>query len=498
MKARIVSAACVLAVAACALASPSGAADAAPIAVTHHQVTVAGKPITYTATAETVTLHDSDGNPTAEVFTVAYTADGADRAKRPVTFVWNGGPGSSSMWLQMGSFGPMRVDVPSDATRPRPDAPLVPNADSLIDTTDLVYIDAVGTGYSRIVGKGAPTSFYGVDQDAKAFEQTITGWLRIHDRWASPKFLFGESYGTTRAANVVNLLEDDGVGVNGVVLLSSVLDFNALDNGQGPGEDYQYINFLPTEAAVAWYHHRVPGNPPDLTAFLAQVRRFAAGPYAEALMRGDLLDAGTRAAIVAQLHAYTGLDAAYIDRADLRLDPSRFEHELLHAQGELTGRLDGRYVGADLDRTADTGSYDPTSDDTLTDAFVTDFSRYVQDDLRYKADRPYLGTNYSVVLAHWNYRRTNSLLAPNVAGDLRAAIVKNPYLHVFSANGYFDLATPFFGTEYTINHLDLPPALRRNITFGYYLSGHMVYLNGEARRALRADLLTFYREAMVR
>jgi carboxypeptidase C (cathepsin A) len=473
--------------------APAG--PAAPTGITHHEIMLNGKPFAYTATAGTVTLHDADGNPTAEVFTVAYTAEGANR---PVTFVWNGGPGSSSMWLQMGSFGPMRVDVPSDARRPRPDAPLVPNADSLIDTTDLVFIDAVGTGYSRIVGKGSPAMFFGIDQDARAFEGAIVGWLTQSDRWASPKFLFGESYGTTRAANVVNLLQNAGVGVNGVVLLSSVLDYNALDNGQSPGEDYQYISFLPTEAAVAWYHHRVAGNPSDLTAFLADVRRFASGPYAQALMRGDALDTATRATIVAKLHDITGLDAAYIARADLRLDPARFEHELLHTSGEITGRLDGRYVGDDLDRTADSPSYDPTSDDTLTDAFVTNFSHYVRDDLNYKVDRPYLGTNYGVVNAHWNFRRTNSLLAPNVAGDLRAAMVKNPYLHVFSANGYYDLATPFFGTEYTLHHLGLPPALRGNISYGYYQSGHMVYLNGEARRALKADLTTFYREAMGR
>ncbi len=485
-------------------ASPAATPTAAPAAatagaaaITHHQITVDGRPIAYTAKAANIILRDADGNETAQIFTVAYLADGADPRARPVTFVWNGGPGSSSMWLQIGSFGPMRVAVPSNATPPLPGTPLLPNADSLLDTTDLVYIDAPGTGYSRLTGKGTPAMFYGVDQDARAFDQIIRNWVTENGRWGSPKFLFGESYGTTRAANVVNLLQNDGMAIDGVILLSSVLDFNALDDGGGPGEDLQYMAFLPTEAAVAWYHHAIPGNPPDLGRFMDEVRAFAGGAYADALMRGDQLDAATRRAIVAKLHAYTGLDPAYIDRADLRLDPGRFEHELLHRAGLTTGRLDGRYQGVEIDRTADSSQYDPTSDDSLTDAFVANFSRYVHDDLDYRVDRPYLGTNYGVVGRNWKLRRTRSILAPNVAGDLREALIKNPYLRVFSANGYFDLATPFYGTEYTLGHLGLPANLRSHIEYGFYPSGHMVYLNDEARRALKADLLRFYHEATV-
>ena len=478
-------------------AIPAAAADPQP-AITRHSVTLGGRAIAYTAKAGTITLKNDAGEPIADVFSVAYTADGADARTRPVTFIWNGGPGSSSMWLHMGSYAPVRVDVPSNGVAPRPDAPLVPNADSLLDTSDLVFIDAIGTGYSRITGKGDGKMFFGIDEDAKAFTSFIRDWLGENNRWSSPKFLFGESYGTTRAANVVNRLQNAGVGVDGVVLLSSVLDYNALDNNQGPGEDEQYVSFLPTEAAVAWYHHKVAGNPPDLARFLEGVRTFAGGPYAQALMRGDQLDAATRAGIVAKLHDYTGLDAAYVERANLRIDPSRFEHELLHATGEITGRLDGRYQGYEEDRTGDSASYDPTSDDTLSDAFVSDFSHYVRNDLNYKADRPYLGTNYGLVGAHWNFRRLDHRpVAPNVAGDLRNALIKNPYLHVFAANGYYDLATPFYGTEYTLAHLGLPQALRPHITYGYYPSGHMVYLNGEARHAFKTDLARFYREAMV-
>lgn len=475
--------------------SPSPAAAVDATATTHHTVTVGGRPIAYTARAGTIALHDANGDETARMFSVAYTADGADPGSRPVTFVWNGGPGSSTMWLHMGSFAPLRVAVPSDGTAPAPGTRLGPNAESLIDTTDLVFIDAVGTGYSRITGKGTPKMFYGVDEDAQAFATFVRDWATENDRWGSPKFLFGESYGTLRAAITVDRLQRSGMAINGVVLLSSALDFNALDSGQGPGEDQQFINVLPTEAAVAWYHHRVAGNPPDLARFVDEVRGFASGPYADALMRGDGLDAATRRAIVAKLHVYTGLDEAYIERANLRIDPSRFEHALNGRAGIATGRLDGRYQGPELDRTGDTTAYDPTSDDALTGAFNAAFNRYVRDDLNYRSDRPYLPTNYPVVGRHFNYRRTNTIVAPNGARDLRAALTKNPYLRVFSANGYFDLATPFYGTEYTLNHLGLDPSLRSHVEYGFYPSGHMIYLNDDARRALKSDLVRFYREA---
>ena len=482
-----------------ALASlrPVTAADPTP-AVTQHSVTVGGKAIAYTARAGTIVLRNADNEETARVFSVAYTVDGASPRTRPVTFMWNGGPGSSTMWLHMSSYGPMRVAAPSNATPPAPGTPLLPNPDSLIDVSDLVFVDAVGTGYSQITGKGTSKTFFGIDEDAQAFEQFIRAWVTDNGRWSSPKFLFGESYGTMRAAAVVDRLQRSGMAINGVVLLSSAIDYNALDNGQGPGEDYQYVGFLPTEAAVAWYHHKVAGSAPNLAAFIDDVRAFAIGPYADALMRGDELDASARKGIVAKLHDYLGLEPAYIDRANLRIDPSRFEQVLLGDRGAATGRLDGRYQGPELDKTADSSSYDPASDDLLTDAMVGAFSRYVRDDLAYRVDRPYLGTNYAVVARHWNFRRTNSILAPNSARDLRSAMTKNPYLRVFAASGYYDLATPFFGTEYTLNHLGLDPSLRSHIEYGFYPSGHMVYLNDEARRSLKTDLVRFYREATVR
>ncbi|GAC1659465.1 MAG: peptidase S10 [Candidatus Elarobacter sp.] len=491
------AAASLFACGALAAARPASAADPVP-AVTHHTLTVAGRAVAYTARAGTSVLRDAAGDEIARVFAVSYAADGGDPRTRPVTFVFNGGPGSSSMWLHLGSYGPMRIAVPSNATAPAPGTPLLPNPDSLIDVTDLVFIDAIGTGYSQITGKGTPKTFFGIDEDAKAFHEIIRDWTTENGRWASPKFLLGESYGTMRAAAVVDRLQRGGMAFNGIVLVSSAIDYNALDNGQGPGEDYGFINVLPTEAAVAWYHKKVAGNPPDLARFVDEVRTFARGPYADALMRGDTLDTGTRRAIVAKLHAYTGLDEVYIDRANLRLDPGRFEHVLLGDAGAATGRLDGRYRGPELDRTNDSTSYDPASDDLLTDAFVGTVSRYVRDDLGFRVDRPYLGTNYSVVGRDWNFRRTRSIVAPNGARDLREAMTKNPFLRVFAANGYYDLATPFFGTEYTLQHLGLDPSLRSHVEYGFYPSGHMIYLNDEARRALKADLVRFYREATAR
>ncbi|MEA2689991.1 MAG: hypothetical protein QOD51_2598 [Candidatus Eremiobacteraeota bacterium] len=489
------AAAALLVCAALAAARPAAAADP-PAAVTHHAITIGGKPIAYTARAGTTPLRNADGDEIARVFAVSYTADGADPRTRPVTFFWNGGPGTATMWLHIGSYGPVRVAVPSDAALPAPGTPLVPNPESLLDVSDLVFIDAVGTGYSQITGKGTPKTFYGVDEDAKAFDGIIRAWTTDNDRWASPKFLFGESYGTLRAATVAPRLQADGMAVNGIILLSSALDYNALDIGQGPGEDYQYVAFLPSLAAVAWYHHALSPAPPDLDRLLADVRSFAIGPYADALMRGDALDATTRRAILAKLSAYTGLDETYIDRANLRIDPSRFEHVLAASRGIVIGRVDARYQGPELDRTGDSASYDPSFSHAMTDVYVSAFSRYVRDDLAFKVERPYIGG--ARVGDQWNFRRTNSIVAPNGARDIRDAMTKNPYLRVFSVNGYFDLATPFFGTEYTLNHLGLDPSLRSHLSYGFYRSGHMIYHNDDARRALKADLVRFYREATAR
>ena len=507
MRSLIISAFAVLAFAcgqvapANAQASPAPAPSFRPVpgvkdAVTHHTIAIGGRRIAYTARAGTILLRDAEHEPTASMFYVAYTADNTDARKRPVTFLWNGGPGSSTIWLHMGSFAPVRVQVPKNATQPGLNPPLVDNESSLLDASDLVFVDAVGTGWSTLVARGKATDYYGVDEDAKAFTQFIERWATRNGRWQSPKFLFGESYGTTRAANVVNLLQTDGMAVNGVVLLSSALDYNFLPIRNGPGEDLAFIGYLPTEAAVAWYHHKAAGNPPDLARFLAEVRAFAGGPYAAALLKGDNLDAATRAQTVAKLHAYTGLSEKYIEAANLRVNPNRFQEELLRAEGRNVGRYDGRYSGDESDPNGTFPSYDPS--DTMTAAaFVTAFNHYAHDVLKYRDERPYDVLDFRVNGA-WKYMRGEDASAVSTVPDLKAAITQNPSLHVLSANGYFDLATGFYGTEYLLNHMGLNAEQRKRLHYSYYASGHEVYLNHDSLVQFKADLLQFYREAGAR
>ncbi|HTW82536.1 MAG TPA: hypothetical protein VMD91_00555 [Candidatus Sulfotelmatobacter sp.] len=467
-----------------------------PDAVTHHTIVLDGKRIAYTARAGTILLRDDEGRPTASVFAVSYTADGADARTRPVTFFWNGGPGSSTIWLHMGSFGPVRVAVPKNAAQPAAVGTLVDNESSLLDTSDLVFVDAVGTGWSELVGKATTKDFYGVDEDANAFKQYVERWLTANGRWSSPKFLFGESYGTTRAANVVNKLLDDGVACNGVVLLSSALDFNFLPLGQGVGEDYAYIGYFPSEAAVAWYHHRVPGKPPDLITFVNRARAFAGGPYAAALRRGDTLDPATRAQIIAQIHDFTGLSTSYIDAANLRLDPNRFQAQLLRGSDQNIGRFDGRYIGREIDPNTTNPSFDPS--DTMTSAaYVSAFNHYAHDVLGYRSQRPYDVVDFTVNQA-WKYQRGEDSNAPSVVGDLQAAIAKDPTLHVLSANGYFDLATGFYGTEYLLQHMNLDAAQQRQVQFVYFRAGHEVYLNHDALVEFKRYLVGWYKNALER
>jgi carboxypeptidase C (cathepsin A) len=464
--------------------------------VTHRTIVAGGRRITYIARAGTILLKDKDNDPAASMFYVAYTADGTAARTRPVTFFWNGGPGSSTIWLHMGSFGPVRVDVPKNATQPAPAPALRDNDATLLDTSDLVFVDAVGTGWSTIVARGKTEDYYGVDEDAKAFSQFVQRWITRNGRWQSPKFLFGESYGTTRAANVANLLQNDGVALSGIVLLSSALDYNFLPIVNGPGEDYAYIGYLPTEAAVAWYHHKVAGNPPSLPAFVNEVRGFAGGPYAQALLRGDTLDAATRAQIVAKLHAYTGLDPKYIEAANLRINPNRFEQELLRSEGRNVGRYDGRYTGPAIDRNAAFVDYDPS--DTMTSAaYVAAFNHYAHDVLRYRDDRPYDVLDVNVNRS-WKYQRGTDPTAVSVVGDLQSVLVQNPSLHVLSANGYFDLATSFYSTEYLLNHMALNPEQHKRLHFAYFNAGHQVYLNHDALVQFKAELLRFYQTAAPR
>jgi carboxypeptidase C (cathepsin A) len=461
---------------------------------TQHSVSIGGRTIKYTATAGTLIIRDDKGEPQASVFYVAYTLDGAKADKRPVTFLYNGGPGSSSMWLHMGSFAPMRIETASpEATSPAP-YHLVPNSDSLLDKTDLVFVDAVGTGYSRPLGKATGKDFWGVDQDISAFSRAIQRYVSVNQRWNSPKFLYGESYGTTRSAALVDALQEKGMTFNGVILMSSILNYGI----RIPGYDELFAGYLPTYAAAAWYHNKIPNKPADLKTFVDQVRAWANGPYAAALAQGQNLPAAEVDAVANQLAAYTGLSVEYVKEANLRIEPSRFRKELLRDQRLTLGRYDSRFTGTDPDAAGETPDYD-ASDAGISGAFVSAFHDYVDKELNYHTDLDYRPT-FGDINKDWDWKhKAADVMRPlplaYVAGDLAHAMRTNPNLKVLSVNGYYDFATPFSITEFDLAHMNLDPSLRGNLQFLYYPSGHMIYLNTDALKQLKTDVSHFYDHA---
>ncbi len=478
--------------------------DAKPVeraSVTHHEITVNGKSLHYTATAGTLLIRNEEDKPYGSIFYVAYTADGAGGAadaKRPVTFLYNGGPGSASLWLHMGSVGPVRVVTASPAATGSGPYQLVPNDYTLLNTSDLVFIDAPLTGYSRGVGKATNKDFAGVDPDLKAFAKFIERYLTVNQRWNSPKFLFGESYGTTRSAGLSAVLQEDGVQLNGIVLLSSVLNYY---RARAAGMDLDSFN-LPSYAAIAWYYKKVDGATgtadDGMKAFVEQARSFAAGDYAAALAKGDTLSAAETDAIAGKLSRFTGLSVTYLKEAKLRIAPSRFRKELLRDQGDILGRYDARFEGTDYDNAGEIPSYDP-SDTGIGGAFVSTLHDYLARELNYESTDEYRQSANTIGEWDWHHKAAGSRYAdqmPDTAIDLADTMRKNPKLKVLSANGWFDLATPFFGTEYDVSHVMLAPALQKNVRFTYYPAGHMVYLNVEALKEMRHDLDGFYASAL--
>ena len=485
------------------------AGDATPIppetnSVTDHELTLDGKALRYNATAGNLLITDEEEKPYGSIFYVAYTLAGvSDLRTRPVTFLYNGGPGSASLWLHMGSVGPMRVVTSSpEATAPGA-YQIVPNQYSLLDKTDLVFVDAPGTGFSRPVGKATIRNFAGTDQDVQAFSKFIERYVSVNRRWNSPKFLFGESYGTTRSAALADALENDGVAVNGVVLMSTILNYFT----QAPGSDAIFIGNMPSYAAIAWHYEKVQHKGKDLTAFLNEVRTFARGPYSEALAQGHNLPQAQFDAMAAKVAGYTGLSEQFVKEANLRISPVRFRKELMRDQRMILGRYDARFEGTDIDAAGENPGYDPSSTG-ITGAFVSAFHDYLDRDLKYTSKETYFprGPN---VNQNWDHThrppatggagggqgQPQPLRDAYVAGDLADAMRKNPHLRVFSVNGLFDLATPFFITEYDLGHMELEPKLRQNIEFAYYPSGHMIYLNVEALKQLKTDLAAFYTRA---
>lgn len=461
---------------------------------TQHSARIAGHTLRYTATAGTVIIRDDKNQPQASVFYVAYTVDGGKPGQRPVTFLYNGGPGSSSLWLHMGSFAPLRIRTDSPAATAPPPYELVPNDDSLLDKTDLVFIDAVGTGYSRMMGKASGKDFWGVDQDIDAFGRAIQRYVSLNHRWNSPKFLYGESYGTTRSAALVDALQNKGMAFNGVILMSSILNYGI----RIPGYDESYIGYLPSYAAAAWYHSKIANKPADLTAFIDEVRRFARGPYAAALAQGQNLPADQRDAVAKQMAVYTGLPLQYILDANLRVDPSRFRKALLRDRRLTLGRFDVRFTGTDPDAAGERPEYD-ASDSGISGAFVSAFHDYLDRQLDYHSKLDYRPT-YGEINKQWDWKHKvagsrQPLPLAYVAGDLAHAMRTNPGLKVLSVNGYYDFATPFAITEFDLAHMNLDPSLRGNLQFVYYASGHMIYLNTDALGQLKRDLARFYDHA---
>ncbi|HEY5712581.1 MAG TPA: peptidase S10 [Allosphingosinicella sp.] len=462
--------------------------------VSRGAVTVRGARIAYTATAGTLTIRDDDGKPTASVFYTAYTRDGSAPGSRPVTFFYNGGPGSATVWLHMGSFAPVRVTTGNpEYIRPAPYG-FGANPDSLIDATDMVFVDAIGAGWSRPLGEKTGRDFWGVDQDADAFARAVQRYVTMNNRWSSPKYLFGESYGTLRNGAVAAVLEQRGLSLNGVVYLSTIMNYGV----RQPGYDQNYLTLLPSYAATAWYHNRIQNRPADLDAFLAEVRAFTTGPYAAALSRGSSLPDNEARDIAQRLSAYTGISADYILRADLRLDLPRFSTELLRNRRLVTGRLDSRYLLTPADANADAPPDDPAST-AISGAFISSFMDYSARTLGYRSDMPYKVTARGEGW-EWDWRHRppgerNPQTSPNTAVDLAWTMRTNPYLRVLFLNGYYDMATPFFGAEFDVNHMLLNEQLRRNVDFRYYQSGHMIYLHPEALARMHDDLAAWYRDS---
>lgn len=478
------------------LAAADKTAEAAPqelTSVSKRTVTIDGQRVAYTATAGTIHLKDAKGQPRAEVFYIAYTRDGVgDVKRRPVTYTFNGGPGSSSVWLHLGTFGPRIVRF-ADAEAPAP-APygFQDNAHSLLDVTDLVFIDPVGTGYSRALGDAKDTDFHGVKEDVESVGEFIRLWTTRNGRWQSPKFLAGESYGTTRAAALVNHLQNtSGMAFNGALLVSSILNFQTARFDTG--NDLPYITFLPTYAATAWYHGALADKPATLEPWLSEVREFARGEYAAALMQGNRLDAAGRMRIATRVAQYTGLDAAFVLQANLRVDIGRFTKELLRERRRSVGRLDSRYLGIDEDAAGERMDHDPSLT-AIMGPYTAAMYDYLRGELGVREERKY---NILTGLGgKWNWGDQGSGGGfVNVAADLREAMSKNPHLKVHVANGYYDLATPFFATEYTFEHLGLEPALEGNLSMSYYPAGHMMYVQEASLIRLKQELAAFIRRA---
>lgn len=466
------------------------------VSVTHHTLLLDGKELRYTATAGTLLLKVEDEakgeKPKAAVFYIAYTLDEVDDpSRRPITFSFNGGPGSSSVWLHLGLLGPRRVRMDEEGRPFPPPYRLVDNEFSLLDRTDLVFIDPVSTGYSRAVPGEKAEEFHDIQKDVQSVGEFIRLYTTRNQRWASPKFVIGESYGTTRAAGLSGFLQQQyGMYLNGILLISVVLNFQTLDFN--PGNDLPHVLFLPTFTATAWYHHKLEAElQADLGKTLAEVEAFALNEYTLALVQGAALPEAQRKQIAARLARYTGLSEKYIQQTGLRINIYRFCKELLREQGQTIGRLDSRFTGVDRDSAGELNEFDP-SYAAIQGTYTATFNHYVRSELKFESDLPY--EILAPLYQKWKYETYQNRYV-NVAETLRQAMAVNPALKVFVANGYYDLATPYLATRYTLNHLGLDGSYLENVTVKDFPAGHMMYIHLPSLSQLRDDLVAFLGQA---
>lgn len=462
--------------------------------VTKHQTTINGQTFSYTATTGYMTLKDESGKAKANIFYIAYTKDGvSDISKRPVTYTFNGGPGSASVWLHMGCIGPKRILMSDKGESLAPPYKYVNSEYSWLDKTDLVFIDPVNTGYSRAAQGEDEKQFLGYTGDIESVGEFIRLYTVKYGRWASPKFLAGESYGTTRAAGLSGYLQDKfNMYINGVALISSILNFQTARFEKG--NDLPYPLFLPTYTAMAWYHKKVaPEYQGDLLKTLREVENFALNDYTLALTKGDMLPEMEKNRIIEKLSKFTGLSQAYIRNTDMRIEISRFVKELLRTEGKTAGRLDGRFTGTDFDNAGERNEFDPSLDATISGPYSASINHYLRQELKYENDLPYLVLTGRV--QPWSYNNVQNQYL-NVAETLRQAMAKNPYLKVWVGAGYYDLATPYFAAEYTVAHMGLKPEQRKNVNFTYFEAGHMMYIHKESLIKLKKDADKFYDEAL--
>ncbi len=451
---------------------------------TSHVTRIGGREIKYTATAGTLPIRADDGKVAARMFFVAYTKDGEDPKGRPVSFLYNGGPGSATIWLHMGSFGPKRVQMADDGFQPAPPYRLVANDDSLLDTTDLVFVDAVSTGYSRVVEGVNPAQYHGQSGDLRAFGDFINEYLRAYSRWTSPKYLIGESYGTIRSAGLSQELQTrHGIELNGIVLVSALLTYQTLS--PSPQNDIALVSYFPTYTAAAWFHKKLPADlAGDLKKAVDEARTFADGEYASALLKGNSLPAAERHAVAQKIARLTGVSTDFVERTNLRLDPGRFRKELLRDRRLSIGRLDARFTTTDLDAAGEQQEFDP-SNTALQGAYTATFMDYVRNELKWESDLHY---DSSGNVRPWTYDQNRYM---DMTEPLRSTMARNPFLQVLVVAGYFDMATPFHGIEMNMWHLAYDPSYTRRVQFSYYEGGHMMYIRPSAHKKLTGDISKF-------